>query len=77
MDIPKDQTFMALRRAWIVEQFACGLVKGFHCHTSNMLADANNKDHTVEHQAVNARNLQGHGKIDAVSTVLRHAYKPN
>lgn len=77
MNIPKDQKFMALRRAWIVEQFADGLVKGFHCHTSNMLADANNKDHTVEHQAVNARNLQGHGKIDAVSTVSRHAYKPN
>ena len=77
MDIPKTKKFMALRRAWIVEQFADGLVKGFHCHTSNMLADANNKDHTVEHQAVNARNLQGHGKIDAVSTVLRHAYKPN
>ena len=50
MDIPKDQKFMALRRAWIVEQVADGLVKGFHCHTSNMLADANNKDHTVEQQ---------------------------
>ena len=68
---------MALRQAWIVEQFADGIMKGFHCYTSNMLADANNKERAVEHQAVNARNLQGHGKIDAVSTVLRHPYKPN
>ena len=76
MNIPREQKFMALRRAWIVEQFLDGLAKGYHCHTDKMLADANNKDHSVERQAVNARNLQGHGTIDAVSTVSRHAFIP-
>lgn len=42
--------------------------------TIHMLTDANTKDHTVEDQNINARNLQGHGTIEAVSTVSRHAY---
>ena len=74
LNIPRDQKFMAMRRGWVVAQFSDGLVKGFHCQTKYMLADANTKDQIVEDQNTNARNLQGHGTIEAVSSVSRHAY---
>ena len=72
MNIPRDQKFTAMRRAWVFEQFHHSIVKAYHCHTDSMLADANSKRFSASDQAVNARNLQGHGTIKAVSTVDRH-----
>ena len=69
MNIPRDQKFTAMRRAWVFEQFHHSIVKAYHCHTDSMLADANSKRFSASDQAVNARNLQGHGAIKANSTV--------